>query len=73
MCIISLKSVGIKHCNETVFPEWFGFLMAAVLLIMHVCVCVGMPGLNRVAKKLGLDCVAAMTGWDSHCGYSHPV
>jgi len=33
----------------------------------------GMPGLNRVARKLGLDCVAAMTGWDAHGGHSHPV
>lgn len=31
------------------------------------------PGLNRVARKLGLDCVPAMTGWDNHSGYSHPV
>ena len=35
--------------------------------------CVGMPGLNRVAKKLDLDCVAAMTGWEAHGGYSHPM
>ncbi|XP_063448923.1 DNA repair protein complementing XP-C cells homolog [Mytilus trossulus] len=32
-----------------------------------------LPGLNKVAKKLDIDCVAAMTGWDTHCGYSHPV
>ena len=32
-----------------------------------------MPGLNRIAKKLGLDCVAAMTGWDHHSGYAHPI
>ncbi|CAG2229047.1 XPC [Mytilus edulis] len=32
-----------------------------------------LPGLNKVAKKLDIDCVAAMTGWDTHCGYSHPL
>nr|KAG5702261.1 hypothetical protein BaRGS_030616 [Batillaria attramentaria] len=31
------------------------------------------PALNRVAKKLGIDIAAAMTGWDHHCGFSHPV
>ncbi|XP_060076866.1 DNA repair protein complementing XP-C cells-like [Ylistrum balloti] len=31
------------------------------------------PGLNKVAKKLGVDCVPAMLGWDTHCGFSHPV
>ncbi|XP_078339713.1 DNA repair protein complementing XP-C cells-like isoform X2 [Crassostrea virginica] len=31
------------------------------------------PGLNKVAKKLNMDCVPAMVGWDSHCGFSHPV
>ncbi|VDI64943.1 xeroderma pigmentosum group C-complementing protein [Mytilus galloprovincialis] len=32
-----------------------------------------LPGLNKVAKKLDIDCVAAMTGWDTHCGFSHPL
>eukprot|EP00106_Octopus_bimaculoides_P009917 XP_014777359.1 PREDICTED: DNA repair protein complementing XP-C cells homolog [Octopus bimaculoides] len=31
------------------------------------------PGLNRVARKLGVDCAAAMVGWDFHGGSSHPV
>ncbi|XP_061186504.1 DNA repair protein complementing XP-C cells homolog [Saccostrea echinata] len=31
------------------------------------------PGLNKVAKKLNIDCVPAMVGWDTHCGFSHPV
>ncbi|KAL3852981.1 hypothetical protein ACJMK2_016578 [Sinanodonta woodiana] len=31
------------------------------------------PGLNKVAKKLGIDCVPAMIGWDNHCGFSHPL
>ncbi|KAK7102070.1 DNA repair protein complementing XP-C cells homolog isoform X2 [Littorina saxatilis] len=31
------------------------------------------PALNRVAKKLGIDIAAAFTGWDNHCGFSHPL
>ncbi|XP_033746540.1 DNA repair protein complementing XP-C cells-like [Pecten maximus] len=31
------------------------------------------PGLNKVAKKLSIDCVPAMMGWDTHCGFSHPI
>ncbi|XP_013419068.1 DNA repair protein complementing XP-C cells homolog [Lingula anatina] len=31
------------------------------------------PGLNRVAKKLDIDCAAAMTGWDFHSGWACPV
>lgn len=31
------------------------------------------PGLNKIAKKLDIDCAAAMTGWDVHCGWSHPM
>lgn len=30
-------------------------------------------GLNKVARKLGIDCAPAMTGWDFHGGWSHPV
>lgn len=32
-----------------------------------------MPGLNRVAKKLDIDCAPAVVGWDFHGGGSHPV
>lgn len=30
-------------------------------------------GLNRIARKLGVDCAAAMVGWDFHGGACHPV
>ncbi|ELT98355.1 hypothetical protein CAPTEDRAFT_122982 [Capitella teleta] len=33
----------------------------------------GMPGLNRIARKLNIDCAAAMTGWSLHGGHNHPV
>jgi hypothetical protein len=38
------------------------------------CFCfVTVPGLNRVARKLGIDCAPAVIGFDFHCGGSHPV
>ncbi|XP_020602112.1 DNA repair protein complementing XP-C cells homolog [Orbicella faveolata] len=30
-------------------------------------------GIQRVAKKLGIDCAGAVVGFDFHCGFSHPV
>lgn len=34
-----------------------------------------LPGLPRVANKLGIDCAAAVVGFDNHCGSygAHPV
>ncbi|XP_012664703.1 DNA repair protein complementing XP-C cells [Otolemur garnettii] len=37
------------------------------------CVQLHLPNLHRVARKLGIDCVQAVTGFDFHGGYSHPV
>lgn len=31
------------------------------------------PGLNKVARKLNIDCAPAMTGFDFNGGWSHPV
>ena len=35
--------------------------------------CIAVPGLNKVARKLNIDCVPAMVGWEAHCGFSHPI
>ncbi|XP_058451792.1 DNA repair protein complementing XP-C cells homolog [Malaya genurostris] len=32
-----------------------------------------LPALNRICKKLGIDCAQAVTGFDFHGGSSHPV
>ncbi|GBN10240.1 DNA repair protein complementing XP-C cells [Araneus ventricosus] len=32
-----------------------------------------LPGINRVAKKLGIDCSPAVVGFDGHKGSVHPV
>lgn len=32
-----------------------------------------MPGLNKVCKRLGIDCASAVVGFDFHSGSSHPV
>ncbi|XP_062441712.1 DNA repair protein complementing XP-C cells isoform X2 [Rhea pennata] len=37
------------------------------------CVQLRLPNLNRVARKLDIDCAQAITGFDFHGGYSHPV
>ncbi|XP_020031267.1 DNA repair protein complementing XP-C cells isoform X3 [Castor canadensis] len=37
------------------------------------CVQLNLPNLHRVARKLNIDCVQAITGFDFHGGYSHPV
>ncbi|XP_042536002.1 DNA repair protein complementing XP-C cells [Dipodomys spectabilis] len=37
------------------------------------CVQLRLPNLHRVARKLDIDCVQAITGFDFHGGYSHPI
>ncbi|XP_069499506.1 DNA repair protein complementing XP-C cells [Ambystoma mexicanum] len=37
------------------------------------CTHLHVPNLHRVARKLNIDCVPAITGFDFHCGFSHPV
>ncbi|CAB1336286.1 unnamed protein product [Coregonus sp. 'balchen'] len=38
------------------------------------CVHLQLPNLNRVAKKLDMDCASAVTGFDfHHGGYFHAV
>ncbi|KAJ0179346.1 hypothetical protein K1T71_005058 [Dendrolimus kikuchii] len=32
-----------------------------------------LPGLNKVARKLNIDCAPAMTGFDFNGGWTHPV
>lgn len=32
-----------------------------------------MPGLNKVARKLQIDCAPAVVGFDFHSGSSHPT
>ncbi|KAJ8370916.1 hypothetical protein SKAU_G00109440 [Synaphobranchus kaupii] len=37
------------------------------------CIHMPLPNLHRVARKLDIDCASAVTGFDFHCGFSHPV
>ncbi|XP_061592696.1 DNA repair protein complementing XP-C cells [Cololabis saira] len=37
------------------------------------CIHLRLPNLNRVARKLNIDAVPAVTGFDYHGGYSHAV
>ncbi|XP_055958327.1 DNA repair protein complementing XP-C cells homolog isoform X2 [Patella vulgata] len=53
-----------EYGNVELFKPWM--LPAGTV---HIKV----TALNRIAKKLGVDCVAAMTGWDYHGGFSHAL
>uniref|UniRef100_A0A8C6G212 p125 n=1 Tax=Moschus moschiferus TaxID=68415 RepID=A0A8C6G212_MOSMO len=37
------------------------------------CVQLHLPNLHRVARKLNIDCAQAVTGFDFHKGYCHPI
>ncbi|XP_077619857.1 DNA repair protein complementing XP-C cells isoform X2 [Crocuta crocuta] len=37
------------------------------------CVQLNLPNLHRIARKLDIDCAQAITGFDFHKGYSHPI
>ncbi|XP_018327473.1 DNA repair protein complementing XP-C cells homolog [Agrilus planipennis] len=37
------------------------------------CVHLRLPGLNKIAYKLKIDCAEAVTGFDFHGGWSHPI
>ncbi|XP_042904947.1 DNA repair protein complementing XP-C cells homolog [Parasteatoda tepidariorum] len=42
-------------------------------MLPHGTVHLQIPCLNRIAKKLGIDCSAAVVGFDGHKGSIHPV
>ncbi|OQV23250.1 DNA repair protein complementing XP-C cells-like protein [Hypsibius exemplaris] len=37
------------------------------------CVHIPIKNIHKVAKQLGIDCAAAMTGWDFSSGWCHPM
>lgn len=37
------------------------------------CIQLHLPNLHRVARKLNIDCAQAVTGFDFHKGYCHPM
>ncbi|XP_073431101.1 DNA repair protein complementing XP-C cells isoform X2 [Dendrobates tinctorius] len=37
------------------------------------CCHLQVANLHRVARKLDIDCATAITGFDFHCGFSHPI
>lgn len=41
--------------------------------MFHECILFSVSGLNRIARKLNIDCAPAMIGFDYHSGWSHPV
>ncbi|KAL3286502.1 hypothetical protein HHI36_001007 [Cryptolaemus montrouzieri] len=37
------------------------------------CVHLQLPGLNKIARRMNIDCASAIVGFDYHGGWSHPV
>ena len=48
------------------------FFKPKVLYCLY-CYYYPVKGLNKIAKKLNLDCVPAMVGWDQKHGFSIPL
>ncbi|KAJ8963833.1 hypothetical protein NQ314_005348 [Rhamnusium bicolor] len=32
-----------------------------------------LPGLNKICRRMDIDCASAIVGFDFHCGWSHPM
>ncbi|XP_069792605.1 DNA repair protein complementing XP-C cells isoform X2 [Narcine bancroftii] len=63
-----------RACGGKVPRNDFGnvYLFRSCMLPLgckHLCI----PNLNRVARKLNIDCAAAVIGFDFHSGHSHPI
>jgi len=44
-----------------------------VTILLYVYVTESRPGLNKLARRLNVDCVAAMVAWEFHGGFNHPM
>uniref|UniRef100_A0A8C0ZR12 p125 n=1 Tax=Castor canadensis TaxID=51338 RepID=A0A8C0ZR12_CASCN len=72
-----LKQARVVRLGEVPYKvprNEFGNVYLFLPSMMPVgCVQLNLPNLHRVARKLNIDCVQAITGFDFHGGYSHPV
>ena len=62
-----LKNLSMFH------KSWLPFFLINVRSLTDRLLNVLVNGIQRVAKKLGIDCAQAVVGFDFHCGFSHPV
>ena len=63
---IQMSTITLTNVSETNSPNLMRFCILYYVLFL-------VPGLNKVARKLDIDCAPAMVGWDQHCGFSHPL
>lgn len=59
-----LKELFIS--DVSIITKWFNTYFTMIL-------CFLVAGLNKVCKKLNVDCASAIVGFDFHGGWSHPV
>lgn len=64
-CMLPINTVHLPCKSAKVIQKEFYFSNSPELFLD--------PGLNRVCKKLNIDCANAVVGFDFHGGYSHPV
>lgn len=51
----------------------FNFSFVTFIMLQEHFLLFSVTGLNKVAKKLNIDCAPAMVGFDFHSGWTHPV
>ncbi len=61
------------HVFQVPRNEFGNVYMFKSCMIPVGCVHLRLPNLHRVARKLNIDCAAAVTGFDYHCGFAHAV
>ncbi|KAL1392867.1 hypothetical protein pipiens_012160 [Culex pipiens pipiens] len=61
------EPVYARECVQTLHSRELWLKQARTVKLFE------MPGLNRICKKLRIDCAQAVTGFDFHGGSSHPV
>ena len=68
------------HMNTRLF-KWTALVIILVFIILTemtkvICLLlyyISVPGLNKIAKKLDIDCAPAMVGWEQHAVFAHPL
>ena len=57
------------------YPDKFGRdnVVALYFTNLRLCLSESRAGLNKVARRLNIDCVPAMISWEFHGGFNHPM
>lgn len=74
ICHTPLRLAGPRRLPPQVPRNEFGNVYLFLPSMMPVgCIQLHLPNLHRVARKLNIDCAQAVTGFDFHKGYCHPM